>query len=180
MGKSLEFVKSRIESGECNGMENNNYLSLTETSILDYLCGYLEFPQFENNKLTLSLDGTDANGNKFNTEIELTYNPEAKFDYFAMGQCVCDGTQIFFNDVMYDVISKVVGCATANAAIIPVDLPSNPMSYNYFYTIGDFVLGTEFGDEFSTTEKPWLNARLTAMLPITMHVEKHSDKTNDL
>lgn len=24
MGKSLEFVKERIASGQCNGMENNN------------------------------------------------------------------------------------------------------------------------------------------------------------
>ena len=28
MGKSLEFVKERIASGQCNGMENNKYESI--------------------------------------------------------------------------------------------------------------------------------------------------------
>ena len=30
MGKSLEFVKERIASGQCNGMENNKYESMIE------------------------------------------------------------------------------------------------------------------------------------------------------
>lgn len=33
MGKSLEFVKERIASGQCNGMENNKYESMIEQDI---------------------------------------------------------------------------------------------------------------------------------------------------
>lgn len=33
MGKSLEFVKERIVSGQCNGMENNKYESMIEQDI---------------------------------------------------------------------------------------------------------------------------------------------------
>lgn len=33
MGKSLEFVKERIASGQCNGMENNKYESMIEQRI---------------------------------------------------------------------------------------------------------------------------------------------------
>lgn len=33
MSKSLEFVKERIASGQCNGMENNKYESMIEQDI---------------------------------------------------------------------------------------------------------------------------------------------------
>ena len=33
MGKSLEFVKERIASGQCNGMENNKYEYMIEQDI---------------------------------------------------------------------------------------------------------------------------------------------------
>lgn len=33
MGKSLEFVKERIASGQCNGIENNKYESMIEQDI---------------------------------------------------------------------------------------------------------------------------------------------------
>ena len=33
MGKSLVFVKERIASGQCNGMENNKYESMIEQDI---------------------------------------------------------------------------------------------------------------------------------------------------
>lgn len=37
IGKSLEFVKERIASGQCNGMENNKYESMIEQDIREYL-----------------------------------------------------------------------------------------------------------------------------------------------
>ena len=37
MGKSLEFVKERIVSGQCNGMENNKYESMIEQDIRELL-----------------------------------------------------------------------------------------------------------------------------------------------
>ena len=35
MGKSLEFVKQRIATGECNGMENNKYDTMFECNLLE-------------------------------------------------------------------------------------------------------------------------------------------------
>lgn len=39
MGKSLEFVKERISSGQCNGMENNNMRAyeLRQHDVISYL-----------------------------------------------------------------------------------------------------------------------------------------------
>lgn len=43
------------------------------------------------------------------------------------------------------------------------------------YTVGDFVLTEEFGDEFTTKEKPWMQSRFTAMLPIKFDVVKNGE-----
>lgn len=92
MGKSLEFVKERITSGQCNGMENNKYESMIEQDIQELF-----------NVVDYTKDGTILadipylkKGNKPYFNVIIKYDPNADFEYFTMQRCNCDGTFVFF------------------------------------------------------------------------------------
>ena len=53
-----------------------------------------------------------------------------------------------------------------------VGLPNDANNCNYFYTIGDIVVVNEYGMQFATDEKPWMQQRTTVMIPIVFHYEE--------
>ena len=104
MGKSLEFVRERIASGQCNGMKNNKYASMIEqdTRVLFNVVDYTK-------------DGTilaDVSylkkGDKPYFNVIIKRNPNADFEYFTMRRCICDGTFVFFQDLMNECINKML------------------------------------------------------------------------
>lgn len=99
MGKSLEFVKERIASGQCNGMENNKYESMIEQDIRELFT-----------VITCTKDGTILidvpylKGDKPYFNVIIKHDPDADFEYFTMQRCNCDGTFVFFQDLMGECI----------------------------------------------------------------------------
>jgi hypothetical protein len=167
MNNSLEFVRNRIETGNCNNMDIKNFSNM---SICDFWLFISTVPNpkfqslFVNNITTYKMEG-EVNGVKGNRNVIIEYNPNAKFEYFTMEACKCDGTLLFLNEIMYEAFKKVLMCTTYNTNTVPADLMDRYWDYDTCYTVGDFVVNTEYG-EFGTTEKPWMNTKWTAMLPI--------------
>lgn len=159
MSKSLEFVKERITSGQCNGMEDNKYEFMIEQNTLEM---FRKFDFFKANDTSRIMRfGIKNSKPLFNVIIK--YDPNADFEYFTMQRCNCDGTFVFFQDLMTECINKMVNLKTCNAN---KTIPKGLTDYSIIYTVGDFVLAEEFGYEFATKEKPWMQSRFTAMLPI--------------
>lgn len=174
MGKSLNFVKNRITSGFCNGMENNHYEYMQEINLLEALQYYPKLFSDDKNvyEYTLSdvtMTDTDLKGN---IEIWVKYDPDADFEYFTMERCRTDGTLSFFSDLIAKVINKVLVFQTYNKEKIPDDYDINPFSYKVKYVIGNPVISIEHGEKFATEEKPWMLDRFSAMLPIKMNFER--------
>lgn len=167
MGKSLEFVKKRIVSGQCNGMENNKYEAIIEQDVREL---------FET--VTCTKDGiilADVPyliGDSHHFNVVIKYNPDMNFEYFTMQRCNCDGTFVFFQVLMNICINKMITLKTRNAN---KEIPKDLTGCSIIYTIGDFVLAEEFGDEFATKEKPWMKSRFTAMLPIKFDVVENGE-----
>ena len=167
MGKSLEFVKERIASGQCNGMENNKYTSMIEQDIRELF-----------NVVNYTKDGTILadvpylKRDKPYFNVVIKRDPDADFEYFTMQRCNCDGTFIFFQDLMNECINKMLNLKTCN---VNKEIPKDLTGYSIVYTVGDFVLAEEFCNEFSTKEKPWMKSRFTAMLPIKFDVAKSGE-----
>ena len=167
MGKSLEFVKERITSGQCNGMENNKYESMIEQDIRELFT-----------VVTCAKDGTILvdipylKSDKPYFNVIIKRNPNADFEYFTMQRCNCDGTFVFFQDLMGECIDKMVHLKACN---VNKEVPKDLTGYSIIYTVGDFVLAEEFGDEFATKEKPWIHSRFTAMLPIKFDVVRNGE-----
>lgn len=168
MGKSLDFVKERIASGQCNGMENNKYEAIIEQntqemfSVIDYTA--------KGETILADIPYCISDKPMFNVIIK--HDPNADFEYFTMQRCNCDGTFIFFQGLMSGCIDKMIHLKTCN---INKTIPEDLTGYSIIYTVGNFVLAEEFGDEFVTKEKPWMQSRFTAMLPIKFEVIKNGE-----
>lgn len=168
-GKSIEFVKKIIQSGRCNGMENNAYKYMNEVNFTQIIKGMRDA---DGNLIKFINDTAHAeiplvnkeSGKEFKLNINITYNPNAEFDYFTTESCVCDGTLVFIHDLMVDVINKLTPFGTCGK--IPKEAEDNLENYDIHYTVGDFVVGEEYGKQFATKEQPWLQCRFTVMLPI--------------
>ena len=169
MGKSLDFAKKRIATGECNGMENNNYDTMFECNSLEIINNMYGSFLWKDDvcKYTLDIQENEQEGE---IEITIKYDPDAEFEYFTMERCVNDGTLYFFEDLFFNIINKIYGYQglTYNVEKVPSDFLDNPFNYNLKYTIGNFVCGTENSYSFATEDKPWMTCRFTAMLPIKM------------
>lgn len=168
MGKSLEFIKERIISGGTNGMENNKYNKLTE-----------EQTPFEilEESLKLAITGSILCSqtfeynilNKGTFKVKIIYNPNAEYDYFTMQRCLSDGTYAHLYELMEICVENIINLKTYfNNVTFPKDLSWHTL----IYTIGNFVLTSETDKEkFKTEDKPWLDCRFTAMLPIKFEIK---------
>lgn len=84
-------MKDRIASGLCNGMENNIYRNIYEVPFLNIRNNLQSRIPWYDNMIKFKLYG---NTDDFSDEMNVTvrYNPDAKFEYFTMERCKCDGT----------------------------------------------------------------------------------------
>ena len=152
---SLEFIKKRIADGFTK-MNLDDFESLSEYDVLEILSEYLD----ENKEYRVLLD------NDFT--IVLKVDADASFDYFTMKSYRCDGTMIFYNQLMVDCLNTILSCRTyPNNVSLPKDLSNK----TFVYTIGNFVLGHEYDEnKFKTEEKPWMYSRFSVMLPIKFEI----------
>ena len=168
MGKSLEFIKERIQSGGTNGMENNKYNKLTE-----------EQTPFEilEESLKLAITGSILCSqtfeynilNKGTFKVKIIYNPNAEYDYFTMQCCLSDGTYAHLYELMEICVENIINLKTY---FKNVTLPKGLSGHTLIYTIGNFVLTSETDKEkFKTEDKPWLDCRFTAMLTIKFEIK---------
>ena len=167
MNQSLEFVKKRILSGKCNGMENNNYISWGYKQFDNWIKHWIkhrfdtDHKFYKNNSILFNINSKIP---KLNLSIKIKYNQKAEFEYFTMERCVCDGTLYFVDELIQKTFMKVFSFQTYNEAKMPNDFFDD--KYNVEFTVGDFVFTNEVDKSFATKEKPCLTERFTVMLPI--------------
>lgn len=162
--KSLEFIKKRIASGVCNGMENNKYEHMNE----------IDFPTIANKIQFTELVDVSENlwktkllfENGETTEISVKYNPSAQFDYFSTERCCCDGTMLFMVELCEKVFNKILTGQSCYIPKIPKDVGEKPYNYDVSFEVGNFVFAEEYGEQFATEDKRWMKSRFTVMLPI--------------
>ena len=172
--RSLEYVKSRIRSGT-TGLTDCIYDSMFEVSPINFL------PKDCNNS---QLWVNEYNGNgKIISELhydngkiisELHYDIDTDFNYFTMSRNINDGTLLFMQTVIEDVLNRVMTAATCNKKIM-LEVPNDKdflNSHHIKYTIGNIVCCSEYSEKFATNEKPYLTSRYTAILPIKFEIVK--------
>ena len=161
MGKSIDYMKTK-EKFENFFLDN---ATIQEENLMDFLKNLLE-----KNKEILNYD-LDAGMCSWwiNEDLILRakYSPKAEFNGYFVETVRCDGTYLFFAEL----INKVVGYMLSG--YIPQGyqhcfIENVPMEITYY--VGNAVLSEEHGD-FGTEDKPWMNSRFTAFLPYKVEVK---------
>lgn len=156
--KSLKFTMERISSGIFVGLENIETEKIKQIS----------YPAIvKHKKLENELDF----GGK-TMRISVSYNPEADFDYLASERCCCDGTLAFAMELCEQILIKLLIGKSCYEPKKPKELDEKPWDYDVEFEVGDFVFAEEYGEQFSTKDKPWINSRFTVMLPVKYDFRK--------
>ena len=160
MGKSLEYIKKRIKEGNCNDMSMEEFQDMYE---IPFKSCFLEDDK----------DYMVVTTRKNSNEIlaDLTYEPNAEFNYFITKTCVCDGTLMFMNDLMMQIMQKIVQLKTCYAPAIAEITKDNCNDYILHYYVGDFVANS-YIIEPPDKDRLWLCDKFTIMLPVKFVVEK--------
>ena len=159
INKSLEYVRKRIKEGNCRNMsveEFKDMYSIPFKSCLleDYMI------------LAVKKDNNDI-------LADLTYSPDAEFNYFITESCVCDGTLMFMKELMMNILKKIRQLQTCYAPALEgfSQEEINNGSYMFHYEVGDFVANS-YIIEPPNKNKPWMCDRFTVMLPIKFTIER--------
>lgn len=160
--KSLEYVRKRIKEGNCCNMPVEEFKDMYAIPFKSYFledCGDYMI-------LAVRKDSDDI-------LADLTYSPDTEFNYFITESCVCDGTLMFINELMTNILKKIgqlqTGYAPAFEEISQDEL--NNGNYIIHYEVGDFVANSCI-IEPPYKDKPWMRDRFTVMLPVKFIIEK--------
>ena len=99
--------------------------------------------------------------------VHLRFDPDADFSYFTYEDSVNDGTFLFANELFDRNAFKVITVSTYEKALED----ALRVGRDVYWTIGNFVYLTEYGDEFAPSDKPWMKTRMTVLLPLRMDVK---------
>lgn len=127
--------------------------------------GGKELKELTNGIPDIFIEGT-IDGAKAKIKIHVDYDPTENFEYFTYSSIRHDGTLIFVKEAIDNCMSKVLLCGTYD---INKRAPFDGCTIKY--TIGDFVVLNEYGKQFSTKEKPWMQQRTTVFLPIKYEIQ---------
>lgn len=161
MSKSLEFVKRKIENGDCKNMLPEEF---TDMNIIPLNSYWDKVGIGDTIILVITKDESE-------TIADLTYNPDAEFDYFTTESCVCDGTLLFMNELMVKILKKIGSLNTCYSPVLRGLTPEDIVNYKLHYEVGDFVTNSCI-IEPPDKDKPWMCDRFTVMLPIKFSIEK--------
>ena len=160
MNKSLEYIKRRIEDGDCNNMPPEEFVDMSVTPLTTF---WDEVSVGETIILATTKDKSEV-------IADLTYNPEADFNYFTTESCTCDGTLLFVADLMKEILEKIRSLNTYYTPAFKDINEENLCNYKFHYEVGDFVINSHIIDP-PNKDKPWLCDRFTVMLPIRFTIE---------
>ena len=157
--KSLEYIKSRIESGDINPEEFSDMGVIPFSTLVDIKVNE-----------TIPISTGKESGIVY---VDLTYAPDIDFDYFTTQSCYCDGTLIFMLELMENIIDKITKLEIYLSSIIEkyaegIDFDK----HRIHYTVGDFVTNSYIVEKSPDPERPWMIDHVTVMLPIKFEVEE--------
>lgn len=160
MGKSLEYIKKRIEEGNCCDMSMEEFQDMYEIPFKSYFlegCGdYMIIALRKDNDEVLA---------------DVIYEPDADYNYFITETCVCDGTLMFMKDLMTRILQKIGQLKTCYVPAIAEITEDNCNNYNVHYYVGDFVANS-YIVEPPDKDKPWMRDKFTVMLPVKFTIDK--------
>lgn len=177
MGKSADFIKNRINSQECTGMEEYENVEFSEENFMNATKRRFKFEElvkFNGNKMSYKMsEQKDGNIQEININIE--YNPNAGFEHFAITKCLSNGTLCFALDAHFEILKPFFDGSWCDDKSTPSDIEENYWNYDIHYIVGDFVSCTQVDEKYAPKDKPQMSYRFTLMLPFSIEFVKRED-----
>ena len=153
MSKSFDFVLQVInDPSRGSAFRNRNFENAQELSSEDF---------FDNNFTNKKIRSWSIGS----TNIEISFDPNAEFDYCSSSSMLSDGTLLNTYCTISEIFKRVIGGETCYKPKVSEFSIGDTIRY----TIGNIILSVEHGD-FGTKEKPWLRERISVMIPIKYDV----------
>ena len=166
MSKGFELVVNRARCGDV--FYNRDWSKATEWTITE------DMVLAVSDEIKLKWDNTRERflmRNLFGEfKVSIVCNPDTKFDYYICDSCVCDGTLYFTTDIMRKIVFNVLTVQTYDKRLEEQLFKKDFDEIRW--TIGNFAVLSEHGNEFAPEEKPWMKERVTVLLPLKMEIIK--------
>lgn len=154
MSNSLDYILKR----------NIDCVDMKEAYELPLKVLFVEQPTFP---IIETLELKDENSGNPIIRTVINYNPNADFNYYTNSHCMHDGTLLFKFECACRCVNKVFNIQTYNVQV------GEPKAGDMaVWTIGNPIIVSEHGKQFATEEKPWIQERTIAFLPIKYEVRK--------
>lgn len=161
MSKSLDFCIFAASNPTRSTLSDRNWKNAIEINDTEKF-----FDIYLNGERHIHVTGRDEEGNKVNLAIDIVFDENADFEYFTSSSCTYDGTIAFKMQLMSECIQSVCCGETYS---MNIRKPSTGCTI--IYTVGNFVLLDEFGEQFASDDKPWLEQRTTVLLPLKSEIK---------
>ena len=146
------------------------FIELDEVLFPDFIKLYTGFcKEWENDRMTIPLKGTEAETKDKGFVTVIQYDTEAEFTNMLMNECICDGSRSYQTEAALEVLQSAAECR------LPCARPTKPdeyWDYDRIYTVGNFIYGTERGEEFADAEHPGFKTKYSVMLPVRCELVK--------
>lgn len=163
--KGLEWAIARASNTETSGLADRDWAQAVEVTSTDKIFMQVVAdcePQWTNN------DSYLLHHPFGDFAVKIVYDPDADFSYFTCDGCTCDGTLYFTTEIMRKLAYKVVTVQTYDKRLSEQLMSGKGKGIKW--TVGNYVVLTEYGEKFAPEKKPWMNERVTVLLPLRMDV----------
>lgn len=144
MNKSLEYIKNRINNTP-DSVEDMPTEGWDNSLIINPMEKYMQYtPSFKNCLVNDNEFSVKVSCNQGEFKLNIEYDNEAEFEYFTMESTTHDGTLLFLEDDIMELLHKPLQLKTLPKRVMD-DVLNNPCNYNYKYIIGDVIVHRDFG-----------------------------------
>lgn len=157
MSYSLEFVKQIAKNPRRSDFWNRDWDNANE---------YDSSTLFHKDEISLKHITTKTDGSLSNCDIKIKVDKDGDFQYCVSASCLSDGTLLHLLTLLDNIYRKII---YGQSFYAPLGVPENLSLISY--TVGNYVVLTEYNKKFAPESKPWLTERITIMLPVKVEFE---------
>jgi len=157
MNNSINFVLNKIKDKEVHkNFEKDNWNQATIINPMEFLRPFIKNNNIDS--IFYEVENIDETINKtIRRNITINYSPDGNYDYFISDSCIYDGTLLFVNQLINNILESILTGKSYNKKDVPVDFLKEYWKYDIIYNIGDILLNTIDGD--FDLQKPFLQTK---------------------
>ena len=175
MNKSINYINQLIKDYPdrvSNDITEINWDKANTINLMDYIEANIPSLTIKGNTVRVNIVNKTTN---IVSNVNLKYNPNAKFNYFTTDISTHDGTLLFIGQAIERILSKILTVQTQYINAIPKGFNETDFfEHDYFYEVGDILLHSDVGMK-NINGRNIMGQRDVMMLPIKFSMMRKED-----